>query len=253
MTDNDIEENEAASPKVDEENEEEKLIGRMEDEALKRKERLKALKSGQIDKIKNRSDNESDMITDVALKPIFRNYTPSDDTLKPGVLPKPNLIEIENEIKEQLENARPQALIESEIDLATLAPQKIDWDLKRDAEKKLKILEKRTQNAIIELIKDRLKETKSTDFAELVSVGSRQMGSSLNRNAKQVNVNDVDDEDEDWAQFGFIFPLSNWFVKKLTLEFKIWIFSLFICQYLAVEFILMKWNKLNNSFYKLLF
>lgn len=199
MTD-DIEENEVPNENVEQEvveNEEEKLVGRMEDEALKRKERLKALKSGQVNKIKEKSAAEAEGADDVALKPIFRNYTPSDSTLKPGVLPKPNLVEIENEIKEQLENARPQALIESEIDLATLAPQKIDWDLKRDAEKKLKILEKRTQNAIIELIKERLKETKSTDFAEMVSVGARQMSSSLNRNARQVNVNDVDDEDED--------------------------------------------------------
>lgn len=45
-----------------------------------------------------------------------------------------------------------------EVNLATLAPRKPDWDLKRDVAKKLEKLEKRTQKAIVELIRDRLKE-----------------------------------------------------------------------------------------------
>ena len=37
-------------------------------------------------------------------------------------------------------------------DLTTLAPKKPDWDLKRDNEKRLEKLERRTQKAIAELI-----------------------------------------------------------------------------------------------------
>ena len=158
-------------------------IGRLEDEAVKRKERLKALRQERTFKSnaeKTISANES------FPKPIFRNYTPSDDILKPGVLPKPNLINIEEQIKEQLENAKPEPLVEKEIDLATLAPQKIDWDLKREAEKKLKMLEKRTQVAITDLIKERLQKSKNPDFAELVSVGTKA-------SHKTVNIDDDDD------------------------------------------------------------
>ena len=39
-------------------------------------------------------------------------------------------------------------------DLTNLAPRKPDWDLKRDCAKKLEKLEKRTQRAIAELIRE---------------------------------------------------------------------------------------------------
>uniref|UniRef100_A0A4W3GL79 Coiled-coil domain containing 12 n=1 Tax=Callorhinchus milii TaxID=7868 RepID=A0A4W3GL79_CALMI len=42
-------------------------------------------------------------------------------------------------------------------DLANLAPRKPDWDLKRDVAKKLEKLEKRTERAIAELIREKLK------------------------------------------------------------------------------------------------
>jgi coiled-coil domain-containing protein 12 len=37
--------------------------------------------------------------------------------------------------------------------LSNLAPRKIDWDLKRNIAKKLNKLEKRTQKAIVEMIR----------------------------------------------------------------------------------------------------
>jgi len=169
-------------------------IGSLETEALRRKERLKALKRGDLKSVPSeqleQDTTENNDILNELPKPIFRNYTPKDDQLKPGVLPKPNLIEIENAIKDQLASGKPEPLIEKEIDLTTLAPQKIDWDLKRDVEKKLRLLEKRTQRAIVDLIKERLKKQKNTDFAELVSVGAKQ------ENFKQKGEDDDDDEEE---------------------------------------------------------
>lgn len=41
-------------------------------------------------------------------------------------------------------------------DLSTLAPRKIDWDLKRNIESKLQKLDKRTDKAINELIRAKL-------------------------------------------------------------------------------------------------
>lgn len=43
-------------------------------------------------------------------------------------------------------------------DISNLAPRKPDWDLKRDIAKKLEILERRTQKAIAEEVRTRLKQ-----------------------------------------------------------------------------------------------
>ena len=177
-------------------------VGHLEDESLKRKEKLKALKKGELKGLNdsNGTNNSSEQDDLSAFpKPIFRNYTPKDESLKSGVLPKPKLIEIENEIKDHLDNAKPAPLIEKEIDLTTLAPQKIDWDLKRDVEKKLKVLEKRTQKAIVELIRDRIKGEKNTDLAELVSIGSRHniKRSEVKDSKKKTNDEDEAEEEED--------------------------------------------------------
>lgn len=50
-----------------------------------------------------------------------------------------------------------------------LAPRKIDWDLKRDIAAKLEKLERRTQRAIAELIRERLQEE---DLANAVTAGA---------------------------------------------------------------------------------
>ena len=113
------------------------------------------------------------------------------------MLPKPNLIEIENAIKEQLASGKPEPLIEKEIDLTTLAPQKIDWDLKRDVEKRLRLLEKRTQRAIVDIIKERLKSQKNADLAELVSVGAARNDKSKNNKSEDDDDDEEDDEEED--------------------------------------------------------
>ena len=54
-------------------------------------------------------------------------------------------------------------------DFTNLAPRKPDWDLKRDITPKLAKLEKRTQKAIAELIRERLKEE---DLANAVTAGA---------------------------------------------------------------------------------
>lgn len=70
-------------------------------------------------------------------------------------------------MKEQLEAAKSGVVID-ELDITNLAPRKPDWDLKRDVAKKLEKLERRTQKAIAELIRDRLKERQ--DIAEVANI-----------------------------------------------------------------------------------
>uniref|UniRef100_A0A8C5MK89 Coiled-coil domain containing 12 n=1 Tax=Leptobrachium leishanense TaxID=445787 RepID=A0A8C5MK89_9ANUR len=134
----------------------EENVGRLQEQALKRKERLRELR-----KKRERDDGEPEnkMVTgeeeeEETLK--LRNYTPLDDDLKQRQVPQAQPISVEEKVKEQLEAAKPEPIIE-EVDLANLAPRKPDWDLKRDVAKKLEKLEKRTQRAIAELIRERLK------------------------------------------------------------------------------------------------
>ena len=54
-------------------------------------------------------------------------------------------------------------------DFVNLAPRKPDWDLKRDIAPKLEKLERRTQRAIAELIRERLADE---DLANAVTAGA---------------------------------------------------------------------------------
>ncbi|KJE89293.1 hypothetical protein CAOG_00793 [Capsaspora owczarzaki ATCC 30864] len=82
----------------------------------------------------------------------FRNYTPNDAKLANAQIEHPDLPEPEKDVAEI---AKADARIH-DIDLVNLAPRKQNWDLKRDVTKKLEKLERRTNRAIAELIRDRL-------------------------------------------------------------------------------------------------
>jgi len=119
------------------------------------------------------SDTGDENLTS-AKKPTFRSYNPSDDRLKTDatVLPAAEPADVEEEVRDQIESAK-ETTIAAEIDLTTLAPRKIDWDLKRDAEKKLRKLERRTQRAIAELIRERLASGKEDLLLSAVNSGAR--------------------------------------------------------------------------------
>lgn len=106
----------------------------------------------------------------------MRNYTPEDEILKQRQVPQAKPASVEEKVKDQLEAAKPEPVIE-EVDLANLAPRKPDWDLKRDVAKKLEKLEKRTQRAIAELIRERLKGQED-DLASAVESAKQDEGDS---------------------------------------------------------------------------
>ncbi|KAK0167997.1 hypothetical protein PV327_001840 [Microctonus hyperodae] len=99
--------------------------------------------------------------------PKFRSYKPQDETLKENVLEEPKPGDVEAEVQDLLSAAKQKVVIE-ELDIASLAPRKPDWDLKRDVAKKSEKLERRTQKAIAELIIERLKHGESQDLATAV-------------------------------------------------------------------------------------
>lgn len=146
------------------------------EEALKRKQRLLALKGRSA--IKRKEDDSSVSGEKEQLpKPVFRSYKPQDENLKEHSLPKIKPPNLEDHVQEELEATKSKPVIEG-LDLSNLAPRKPDWDLKRDVAKKLEKLEKQTQRAIAELIRARLKQ----DIEDLVAAVN--MGAKANEDAK---------------------------------------------------------------------
>ncbi|NXG07250.1 CCD12 protein, partial [Sakesphorus luctuosus] len=110
------------------------VLGRLEEEALKRRERLKALRqrtlqnkdSGEHEaKIpRQEEEEEEEPVKHREIK--LRNYEPEDEELKKRKLPPGKPASVEDTVKDQLEAAKPEPIID-EVDLANLAPRKPDW------------------------------------------------------------------------------------------------------------------------------
>ncbi|EZA48075.1 Coiled-coil domain-containing protein [Ooceraea biroi] len=131
----------------------EEKIGSLEEEALKRKERLQALK--RKNEGSKQGENKNDT-TENLPKPKFRSYKPQDESLKNNIIEDAKPGDVEAVVKEQLDAAGSKVVIE-ELDISNLAPRKPDWDLKRDIAKRLEILERKTQKAIAEEVRARIK------------------------------------------------------------------------------------------------
>ncbi|CAG9837055.1 unnamed protein product [Diabrotica balteata] len=142
-------------------------IGRLEDEALKRKERLKNLKrKRQSDS--SQGNNKKGTEGEALPTPSFRSYKPINESLNEFALNPAEPGDVTTQVKNQLESAKSNVVID-QLDVTSLAPRKPDWDLKRDVAKKLAKLEKQTQKAIAELIRNRLRESKQEDLAAIVN------------------------------------------------------------------------------------
>jgi len=145
-------------------------VGSLEDEAHKRKERLANLKKSLENK--NERKNNEDGIEKPLPKPKFKSYVPEDEGLKAELIPTPQPGDIVAEVEDQLKAGETVFTVQ-ELDLNTLAPRKPDWDLKRDIEKRMTKLERRTQRSIAELIRERLKGEQNIDLALAVNEGAR--------------------------------------------------------------------------------
>lgn len=123
-----------------------------------RKARLKALRDeavgsdeGNIDNKRNKPE-ESSAVSETVLK--FRSYQPRDESLKDKQLQPAAAPSIQKEAEARMASVPDVA--NTEVGLANLAPRKVDWDLKRDIAKKLEKLEKRTQRALVEILREKL-------------------------------------------------------------------------------------------------
>ncbi|XP_032513060.2 coiled-coil domain-containing protein 12 [Danaus plexippus] len=145
-------------------------VGALEEEALKRKERLKNLKRKHTnDETGDTSKNEPVVLP----KPKFRSYKPQDENLQKEKLQDAQPAQVEEEVKDLVEAGKEKVVLQ-DLDISSLAPRKPDWDLKRDVAKKLEKLERRTQKAIAELIWERLKEGNEENLSALVSLNANK-------------------------------------------------------------------------------
>jgi coiled-coil domain-containing protein 12 len=108
----------------------------------------------------------------------FRNYAPQDESLEKNKEEPPSKrprkeeqkdekkVEEKSELEKALKDAKADAAVATreaskavgQNDIAAVVPKKVNWDLKRDITKKMNRLERRTQKAVVELLRQRLEQ-----------------------------------------------------------------------------------------------
>jgi coiled-coil domain-containing protein 12 len=139
-----------------------------------------------------------------------RNYDPEAKGPKLGFEVSPALAvekTLEQQAKEVEEEIRKKAKEEEQdekgVDLFKLQPKKPNWDLKRDLEKKLEILNVRTENAIARMVRERIEsaqkvaKTKSGSGAVSASEGGEEMGMEGVALVEGVKLREREEEEEE--------------------------------------------------------
>lgn len=88
----------------------------------------------------------------------FRNYVPRTPELQKMCIPKETTAPIEQSIHKDISEL--VEMIGQEDQTLDLAPKRPNWDLKRDVAEKTDRLSKKTDRAIIELIRKKIEEEK---------------------------------------------------------------------------------------------
>ncbi|KAB1210618.1 Coiled-coil domain-containing protein 12 [Morella rubra] len=146
----------------------------IEQAAAARRERLRALKAAQellntpdedSAQVERKTNNENGATEENNLNMKFRNYVPQDKQLQEGKLAPPVLPQFEDPI------ATAPAPAAKEDPFVNIAPKKPNWDLRRDVQKKLDKLERRTQKALYKLMEE---QEKQKELAEEDGVNDAQ-------------------------------------------------------------------------------
>ncbi|KAH8596435.1 cwf18 pre-mRNA splicing factor-domain-containing protein [Bisporella sp. PMI_857] len=137
-----------------------------------------------------------------------RNYDPEAKGPKLGFEAPPTAT-LENPTLEQqaekvAEDVRKKAAEEEEddkgVDLFKLQPKKPNWDLKRDLEKKLEVLNVRTDNAIARLVRERIEgaqRAKAGNGTISASEGGEEMGMEGVALVEGVKLREREEEEEE--------------------------------------------------------
>ncbi|XP_075482670.1 uncharacterized protein LOC142522947 [Primulina tabacum] len=95
----------------------------------------------------NQSDDEEEDAGEDNVNMKFRNYLPHDKQLQEGKVTPPVLPKFEDPVL-----AAPPEEEKTEDPFLNIAPKKPNWDLRRDVQKRLDKLERRTQKAMLILM-----------------------------------------------------------------------------------------------------
>ena len=138
-----------------------------------------------------------------------RNYDPETKGPKlgfeaPPTLEKPTLEQQAAEVEEEIRRkAAEEEQDEKGVDLFKLQPKKPNWDLKRDLEAKLEILNVRTENAIAKLVRERIEgaqksaRLKAGNGATSASDGGEEMGMEGVALVEGVKLREREEEEEE--------------------------------------------------------
>ena len=127
-------------------------IGKMQQAARKRREKHLLMKN----KMKNDA-NKNEKVRMRKLQVNFRNYQPKNKTIKEKKVERIEAPDITGHIQIHLQKENDS--LEVDIELYKLEPKKLDYYLKRNIERKLVKLDKRTSKAISEMVRDKLQQS----------------------------------------------------------------------------------------------
>jgi coiled-coil domain-containing protein 12 len=193
-------------------------LGAAADERKARLAKLKSLKRKQpSDEIvaleSTRSPSPPDEPDVARLHLSGRNYDPEAKGPKLGFEAPPTLAvektleqqarEVEDEIRKKAEEEEQD---DKGVDLFKLQPKKPNWDLKRDLEKKLEILNVRTENAIARMVRERIEgaqkaaKSKSGNGTITASEGGEELGMEGVALVEGVKLREREEEEEERRQ-----------------------------------------------------
>jgi coiled-coil domain-containing protein 12 len=191
-------------------------LGAAADERKARLAKLKSLKRKQPgDEIvapeSNRSPSPPAAPDVAALHLSGRNYDPETKGPKLGfeapptlALEKPTLEQQAREVEEEIKKkAEEEEQDDKGVDLFKLQPKKPNWDLKRDLDQKLEVLNVRTENAIARLVRERIEgaqkaaKTKAGQGTISASDGGEEMGIEGVALVEGVKLREREEEEEE--------------------------------------------------------
>merc|ERR1740117_922560 len=82
-------------------------------------------------------------------------------------LPRITSADVEAEIDEEIQNQLEAA--EDQDAVLAIAPRKPNWDLKRDVERKMQLLQARTDRSVVQLIRQRIQQDRAAAKAPAAS------------------------------------------------------------------------------------
>ncbi|RKF71877.1 Pre-mRNA-splicing factor cwf18 [Golovinomyces cichoracearum] len=175
-------------------------LGAAADERKARLAKLKSLKRKHSDNEQLKSESTvipSTEEPDVAKQHLSgRNYDVETRGPKLGFENHPNLA-VKTTLEQQASNIERDILKQNEeeqedrgVDLFKLQPKKPNWDLKRDLDKVLQILNVRTENAIARMVRERIKGAQSS--IESKSKSSTNKNSSTPDKDEEIGIDGVE-------------------------------------------------------------